>query len=110
MGVCNLIEIDADWILNQTKIPTQLIYETLIDCGGNILQHGHIIPVIHQSRIYLTVPDKSKYTVRRFGSMWDKKLKKWYIFKRQRSLFKCFIDVDRIHLDMPYQLSMKFIN
>jgi hypothetical protein len=29
-GVDNLIEIDADWILNQTKIPSQLKYERLI--------------------------------------------------------------------------------
>jgi hypothetical protein len=29
-GVCNLIEIDADWILNQTKIPSQLKYKRLI--------------------------------------------------------------------------------
>ena len=29
-GVDNLIEIDADWILNQTKIPSQLKYKRLI--------------------------------------------------------------------------------
>lgn len=29
-GVYNLIEIDADWILNQTKIPSQLKYKRLI--------------------------------------------------------------------------------
>ena len=33
LGVRNLIEIDADWILNQTNRPSQLIYKTLIDCG-----------------------------------------------------------------------------
>jgi len=55
LGVCNLIEIDADWILNQTKIPTRLIYKTLIDRRGNILQHGQIISAKNQSRIYLKV-------------------------------------------------------
>ena len=29
-GVDNLIEIDADWILNQTKIPSKLKYKRLI--------------------------------------------------------------------------------
>ena len=29
-GIDNLIEIDADWILNQTKPPTQLKYKRLI--------------------------------------------------------------------------------
>jgi len=29
-GVHNLIEIDADWILNQTKIPSELKYKILI--------------------------------------------------------------------------------
>jgi hypothetical protein len=29
-GVDNLIEIDADWVLNQTKIPSQLKYKRLI--------------------------------------------------------------------------------
>jgi len=29
-GVEQLIEIDADWILNQTKIPSQLKYKRLI--------------------------------------------------------------------------------
>ena len=107
LGVRNLIEIDADWILNQTKRPTQLIYETLIDCCGNILQHGHIMPIIQQSRIYLTVPDEYKCIPKRFGALWDKKLKTWYIFKGQTSLFKCFIDKNRIHLDLPYELLMK---
>ena len=30
VGVDSLIEIDADWILNQTKIPSQLKYKRLI--------------------------------------------------------------------------------
>ena len=30
IGVFNLIEINADWILNQVKIPSELIYKTLI--------------------------------------------------------------------------------
>jgi hypothetical protein len=30
IGVHRLIEVDADWILNQTKIPSQIIYRSLI--------------------------------------------------------------------------------
>jgi hypothetical protein len=52
LGVRNLIEIDADWILNQTNRPSQLIYKTLIDRGGNILQHGQII-ILQHGNIFL---------------------------------------------------------
>ena len=103
LGVRNLIEIDADWILNQTKIPTQLIYETLIDDWGNILPQRHIIPANKQTRIYLTVSFDDKDEVKELGAKFDDKLKKWYISKRLSPLFKKWIDVNRIYLCVPYE-------
>ena len=35
LGVTNLIEIDAEWIMKQTKRPREIKYKQLIDYFGN---------------------------------------------------------------------------